>query len=691
MKRTQKEATNTTKVRISTTFTMLTATGTLQLPSLFTPLPTGRPLSTLKVLVTLSRHGSRRPNPISTTLCPNNVQNSESYHVPPEQLTEIGMEQMRLAGEEVRREYIDNQGFLSNSIGGPENKHFETYFRSDAADRCAQSAVALGYGLYPDSTAPDQYYHQPISVYMNQLPNEHDFAAPKGPCKAVAKADIHAYLEPRALETIQEHKALLEQVGQLCGINVWDIPTLPDGEDLVTGIKDIADTFTFDAQQGLRRLKGLTAEQQTEIEGLAFQHLMERYFSTDREVTYWVGGFPTLLLKNLQLPTPDKKEAFKYYSYHGHRELLHGMGQLLGWTFDFAGQPRALNTSALDPATTLFFELHQTNSSTELLFVRTFVWSPRVRRTGVKLAKCSAVDCPLAEFTSIIQRHIEATGPWEQICNYHAATFAPVLHPTTSPVAPVTTTTAKPVEATMPAETKPETTTTASPTTTATPAIITTTPKAVEATKPVETKVVTTTTTTTSPTTTATPAPVTTAAKSVEGTKPAEAKPVTITASPTTTATPALVTTTAKPVEVKALESTTATPKVGTTAKPVVMPANPVETTAPKPAEVAKTTDQPSISKPGTSTTMEQLESVQPNQPTKKVQSEPTTVPTILAIDVAITPQPLLRLNQKMNLPPLTLFEGIGWVSYLAVAAVLVYFAAKRYKRRNQTGYHRLD
>ncbi|RLO02792.1 hypothetical protein DYB28_010703, partial [Aphanomyces astaci] len=445
--------------------------------------------------------------------------------------------------------------------------------------------------------------------------------------------------------------------GQLCGINVWDIPTLPDGEDLVTGIKDIADTFTFDAQQGLRRLKGLTAEQQTEIEGLAFQHLMERYFSTDREVTYWVGGFPTLLLKNLQLPTPDKKEAFKYYSYHGHRELLHGMGQLLGWTFDFAGQPRALNTSALDPATTLFFELHQTNSSTELLFVRTFVWSPRVRRTGVKLAKCSAVDCPLAEFTSIIQRHIEATGSWEQICNYHAATFAPVLHPTTPPVAPVTTT-AKPVEATMPAETKPETTTTASPTTTATPAIITTTPKAVEATKPVETKVVTTTTTTASPTTTATPAP---------------------------------VTTTAKPVEVKALESTTATPKVGTTAKPVVMPANPVETTAPKPAEVATTTDQPSISKPGTSTTMEQLESVQPNHPTKKVQSEPTTVPTILAIDVAITPQPLLRLNQKMNLPPLTLFEGIGWVSYLAVAAVLVYFAAKRYKRRNQTGYHRLD
>ncbi|RHX99449.1 hypothetical protein DYB36_012779 [Aphanomyces astaci] len=651
MKRTQKEATNTTKVRISTTFTMLTATGTLQLPSLFTPLPTGRPLSTLKVLVTLSRHGSRRPNPISTTLCPNNVQNSESYHVPPEQLTEIGMEQMRLAGEEVRREYIDNQGFLSNSIGGPENKHFETYFRSDAADRCAQSAVALGYGLYPDSTAPDQYYHQPISVYMNQLPNEHDFAAPKGPCKAVAKADIHAYLEPRALETIQEHKALLEQVGQLCGINVWDIPTLPDGEDLVTGIKDIADTFTFDAQQGLRRLKGLTAEQQTEIEGLAFQHLMERYFSTDREVTYWVGGFPTLLLKNLQLPTPDKKEAFKYYSYHGHRELLHGMGQLLGWTFDFAGQPRALNTSALDPATTLFFELHQTNSSTELLFVRTFVWSPRVRRTGVKLAKCSAVDCPLAEFTSIIQRHIEATGSWEQICNYHAATFAPVLHPTTSPVAPVPPTTAKPVEATMPAETKPETTTTASPTTTATPAIITTTPKAVEATKPVETKVVTTTTTTTSPTTTATPAP---------------------------------VTTTAKPVEVKALESTTATPKVGTTAKPVVMPANPVETTAPKPTEAATTKLVEST--PVVPTT---------SKPEQEVERAWQPTATIVVPVPSATPQPparlLARFSSGDDLPPLRAFEGVGWVACVAVAAVLVIVVVRRFSRRNQTGYRRLD
>ncbi|ETW02415.1 hypothetical protein H310_05929 [Aphanomyces invadans] len=534
---------------------------------------TNHPDSSLKVLLTLSRHGSRRPNAISSTLCPNNVANAESYHVPPEQLTEVGMEQMRLAGEEIRREYIENQGFLSNSIGGPDNKHFETYFRSDAADRCAQSAIALGYGLYPDSTAPNQYFHQPISVYMNQLRNEHDFAAPKGPCKAVAKADINTYFQTRGLETIAQHKPLLEKVGQACGINVWNIPNLPDGEDLVTGIKDIADTFTFDTQQGLRRLKGVTPELQTEIEGLAFQHLMERYYSTDREVTYWVGGFPTLMLKNLQVPPPEKAEnAFKYYSYHGHRELVHGLGILLGWAFDFPGQPRALDTSALDPATTMFFELHQVNTSE---FIRTFVWSPRTRRTQVKLAKCSTLDCPLAEFASIIYNHTNVTGTWEQICNYHPATFAPVV-----------ATTPKPVETVKPSE------------------LSTTTPK-----------------------------PVVTESEQHEASPP--------------------------PVEM--------TEEARATTRP----------------------DQTLTTQPS-STLFEPVEPVQPNQPPEVVQAEPTvSLPSTVVVKLD-TAQPALRLNFADSVDPLpmTTFECLGWVAYLAVAAVLVYFAAKR---RPQSGYRRID
>lgn len=40
------------------------------------------------------------------------------------------------------------------------------------------------------------------------------------------------------------------------------------------------------------------------------------------------------------------------------RELLYGLAHLLGWEFNVQDAPRALGTSSIPPATTMFFELH---------------------------------------------------------------------------------------------------------------------------------------------------------------------------------------------------------------------------------------------------------------------------------------------------------------------------------------------
>ncbi|KAG2942886.1 hypothetical protein PC129_g21504 [Phytophthora cactorum] len=42
----------------------------------------------LVMLISLSRHGSRAPNPTVKAHCPNNLTNIQSYSVPLEQLTE---------------------------------------------------------------------------------------------------------------------------------------------------------------------------------------------------------------------------------------------------------------------------------------------------------------------------------------------------------------------------------------------------------------------------------------------------------------------------------------------------------------------------------------------------------------------------------------------------------------------------
>ncbi|GLD94906.1 hypothetical protein PINS_up020773 [Pythium insidiosum] len=335
------------------------------------------------------------------------------------------MQQLVAVGEHIRKVYVDEMKFLSPSFNGVNHTHFESYFRSDAATRCSQSATALGYGLYPDGTGPEGFPRQPVPVYMQLLRNEHDFAAPKGPCKPTLKADLDAYAKTRAPVLLQEYKDTLERVSEICGANLLEAPSIPGGEDVVLAVKDVADMFIFDRQERLPPLAGLTPEVSARLEKLAFTNLMERYYTTDRMITYWNGGFPDLLLGNLYgaaNPSSPSPKEYRYYSYHGHRELLHGLGKMLGWNLSFAGEPSALGMTSLHPGTTMFFELHAEKNATtesEHYFVRTFVWSPQTAREAVKLSKCSTLDCPLDEFNAIIKNHIARTGTWQDICNYH--------------------------------------------------------------------------------------------------------------------------------------------------------------------------------------------------------------------------------------------------------------------------------
>uniref|UniRef100_M4B6P3 Uncharacterized protein n=1 Tax=Hyaloperonospora arabidopsidis (strain Emoy2) TaxID=559515 RepID=M4B6P3_HYAAE len=346
------------------------------------------------------------------------------------------MKQLQAVGEHVRRTYMadepsHHEAFLSRSLNGVNHSHFETYFRADAATRCSQSATAVGYGLYPDGTGPLGFPHQPVPITMQLLENEHAFAAPKGPCKTTEEADLAVYARTRAPELFDEYRDVLQQLGQVCGVEVEDIPNVPGGEDVVLGVKDLADMFAFDRDEGLPLTEGLTIDARQKLEQLAFTNLMERYYSTDRKITYWVGGFGDLLLNTLEggaVPTAPSNSEYRYYSYHGHRELLHGLGMMLGWEFHFEGLPEALNVTAIHPGTSMFFELRarqltaketqQQPDANEFYFVRMYMWSPNTEREQIRLTKCSVADCPLDEFKAIIVSHIAKTGTWETICNY---------------------------------------------------------------------------------------------------------------------------------------------------------------------------------------------------------------------------------------------------------------------------------
>ncbi|OWZ23749.1 hypothetical protein PHMEG_0001316 [Phytophthora megakarya] len=334
------------------------------------------------MLISLSRHGSRAPNPTVKTHCPNNLPNVESYMVPLEQLTERGMEQMEKVGEHIRQVYVNEKKFLSPTFNGPEdNPHFEGYFRADAANRCGQSAVSMGYGLYPE----------------------------------VMSANNKVYTAGGAAVAIEQHKKTLEALADICGNEFYT------GNDPVTAIKDVNDMFLFDQDEGLDPTPGLTPGLVKDVSELAFQHLIERLYSTPTKITVAIGGFPQLLvLRNLREgATPNRNpQSPTYLSYHGHRELMHGLGFMMGMKFNFEGLPQYNGSTPLHPASTLFFELHRTGGETLEHFVQLFVWSPFSPRTAVKLDNCE-LNCPLDEFTALIENHIQSTGPWQDLCNYH--------------------------------------------------------------------------------------------------------------------------------------------------------------------------------------------------------------------------------------------------------------------------------
>ncbi|TYZ64844.1 hypothetical protein PybrP1_008147 [[Pythium] brassicae (nom. inval.)] len=385
--------------------------------------------SELVLLVSLSRHGSRAPNPTAKTLCPNNELNLHAYQVPPEQLTERGMTQMEAAGRYVREVYVEQKKFLSPSFNSDDHSHFETYFRADAAFRCGQSAVSFGYGLYPDGTGPRGYAKQPIPVFMQLWESEHDFTA-NAPCFNVMKLHATHYAETRGEQLIELHADALNKAAELCGHKFF----AANGDETVTAMKDVADMFDFDRDEGLVATPGLTPEVRRELSQLAFQNLIERLYSTPREITTTIGGFPQLLVRTLTdatTPSWSSANSTKYFSFHGHRELLHGLGFMLGMRFNFGEEMPAFNGStSLYPATTLFFELHRPVGAAKAApsdyFVKLFIWSPWTPRTEVKLDSC-ALECPLPQFSAIIETHLAQTGTWQDICNYHPVNAPRVL------------------------------------------------------------------------------------------------------------------------------------------------------------------------------------------------------------------------------------------------------------------------
>ncbi|CAM9864553.1 unnamed protein product [Pylaiella littoralis] len=419
----------------------------------------------LVLLVTLTRHGSRAPNPVIDELCPENRDNRAQYNVPPGQLTEIGMKQALKLGTYLREEYVESMDFLPPSLGNGSERSFSSKFMSDSAERCLQTAQVVGMGLFPNGTGPPGFPNQPVAVETEQKEFATLLAAAQGVCLPQQKADNAAYDLTRGKDLIGQNKNITDVIAQACGTPTENYAHADNGrEGLVLGVKDVGDMLDFDEQQGLPGLESVSKKNHEEMTQLAFTLLQERYYSNRRQITYWSGDFPTTLLdsfhKAVHKHSKGKKPARLYLGYHGHRELLYGLAHFLGWKFDVEGAPTALGTSSIPPATTMIFELHYssdeetdgsdpeatnhsnghedvdlsaTTSENEGLarggevgyyYVRPYTWTPDFGKQEVVLDACRGAEavkgnrCRLTTLEAVVLESIKETGSWQDICRH---------------------------------------------------------------------------------------------------------------------------------------------------------------------------------------------------------------------------------------------------------------------------------
>lgn len=155
----------------------------------------------LQLLIEVFRHGAREP------IWP--YWNAGSFQHPGE-LTSVGMRQHFLLGSQLRKEYIEDQAFLS-----PSYEPNELFVRSTDYNRTIMSALSQLAGLYPSGTGaripadiPAENRlppYRPIEYNISELD---DFAIPHGP------QPIPVHTVPLSEDTV-----LLGEHADICPIN----------------------------------------------------------------------------------------------------------------------------------------------------------------------------------------------------------------------------------------------------------------------------------------------------------------------------------------------------------------------------------------------------------------------------------------------------------------------------------------
>lgn len=304
----------------------------------------------------LMRHGARSPNPSVTKVCPTVFQTTrqitQTFGAPPGHLTVAGIATCVDAGVMLRRVYIDKKGFMPSTYG---INALQWKFESKSSYRHLMSANALAQGIFPKEVPP---------IFSKPMAEDTILNAPPRICAPLTRERIRLWLETKGRALQEAHATLVDKVGRVCGY-----PALLKDQPIfsqLTGnphpaLQDIADLFTFMAQQHLPLPSTLTDAEHHALAALVFEAINQRSFSNSARPSMiaFVGGYATQLIETFTAFVAGEEAAgadqLRFVASVSSRELHYALALYWGLDFTVKGFPHG----AIAPSTMLIWELHR--------------------------------------------------------------------------------------------------------------------------------------------------------------------------------------------------------------------------------------------------------------------------------------------------------------------------------------------
>ena len=331
------------------------------------------------------------------------------------QLTALGIREMYDTGQELRRKYVDELGFISGSY-----QPSEIYVRGSNTDRSLQSAQLLMLGLFPLGTGPDPAIYDeslepapaaglafnPVPVHSVALENDWVLRPYTGKAncqrykkfvKALPKSKLYR-------EQGEKYRDLLRLASSATGMY--------EGEDpnkILYSINEINEVLSASVQHNFPIPPEISEKDLQMIGELSDWNYHNQFLG--KGVGQLMGsGFLGELAGNFSALAGGEPRGRKFSLYAGHQRTVLGVEAALG--IETARTRGALFGGRVPPPATYYaFELHE---PAEGRFAVRLTFNGKDGAQAIPIPGCEGRMCGFEDFRTLVSKVVPKN--WRQAC-----------------------------------------------------------------------------------------------------------------------------------------------------------------------------------------------------------------------------------------------------------------------------------